>query len=195
MAGRRHPRHAEVRLICSASPPRLKAGGVAGYHGCAFTSANRQPSQPSCATPCLHAFAHPMVPRVDPTPPQPSGDAMQRMVVASLLANLFEAGWSIQVLLGDMDRRQYEASRLARPEIERHLQTLADSAAALPDAVRAQMPRVRWADWAGVANLLPPRDEAARARVWQVLSEWLPPAGAELRRCRARLPEVWSFRL
>lgn len=128
-------------------------------------------------------------------PAPPPGDTMQRMVVASLLANFFDAGGAIQVLLGDMDRRQYEASRLARPEIERHLRTMADSAAALPEDVRAQMPRVLWADWAGLAALLPPRDEATRMRLWQVLSEWLPPAGAALRRYRARLPALWAFRL
>ncbi len=118
---------------------------------------------------------------------------MQQLYVASLLANFFEAGGSIQVLLGDMDRAQYEASRLARPEIERHLKTMADSAQALPDEVRAQMPKVDWPAWAALATLVPPCDEAARAQVWTVLSRWLPPAGLELRRYRARLPGLWAF--
>lgn len=118
---------------------------------------------------------------------------MQQLYVASLLANFFDAGWSIQVLLGDMDRAQYEASRLARPEIERHLRTMADSARALPEAVRAQMPKVDWSAWAALTDELPPHSEAARARVWTVLSTWLPPAGAELRRYRARLPALWAF--
>ena len=118
---------------------------------------------------------------------------MQQLYVASLLANFFDAGWSIQVLLGDMDRAQYEASRLARPEIERHLKTMADSARALPEDVRAQMPKVDWSAWAALTDGLPPHSEAARARVWTVLSTWLPPAGAELRWYRARLPGLWAF--
>lgn len=118
---------------------------------------------------------------------------MQQLFVASLLANFFDAGWAIQVLLGDMDRTQYEASRLARPEIERHLRTMADSAQALPEEVRALMPKVDWAAWAALAARLPPQDDAARAKVWTVISVWLPPDGQALRAYRARLPEWWRF--
>ena len=53
---------------------------------------------------------------------------MHGLYVASLLKGFFDAGWAIQVLLSDMDRAQYQASRLARPEIERHLLTMSDCA-------------------------------------------------------------------
>lgn len=117
------------------------------------------------------------------------------MYIASLLANFFEAGWSIQVLLGDMNRSQYEASRLARPTIERHLRTMSDSARALPAEVREQMPRVDWQSWEELGDYVPPRDEHARALVWTALESWLPPAGAELRRYRRQLPALWRFQL
>lgn len=117
------------------------------------------------------------------------------LYIASLLANFFEAGWSIQVLLGDMNRAQFEASRLARPEIERHLRTMSDSARALPAEVRDQMPRVDWQSWEDLGAYVPPHDEHARSLVWTALEAWLPPAGAELRRYRRRLPELWRFQL
>ena len=66
------------------------------------------------------------------------------MLTAALLANFFDAGWAIQVLVSDMDSHQYFASRLARPEIEKHLRTMVNSAKALPPEVRAQMPMVDW---------------------------------------------------
>jgi len=124
------------------------------------------------------------------TPPPGS---MQQLYVASLLANFFDAGWAIQVLVSDMDRAQYEASRLARPEIERHLRAMADSAQALPEEVRTLMPKVDWAAWAALGARLPPKDDAARAQVWTVISVWLPPDGQALRGYRARLPEWWRF--
>lgn len=114
---------------------------------------------------------------------------------ASLLANFFEAGWSIQVLLSDMDRVQYEASRLARPHIERHLKTMSDSARALPEDVRHLMPRVDWQSWEELGEHLPVRNDADQTLVWVAIRDWLPPAGAELRRYRRQLPDLWRFQL
>lgn len=118
----------------------------------------------------------------------------QQIFNASLLTGFFEAGWSIQVLLGDMDRRQYEASRLARPEIERHLLTMSNCARDLPPDLRARMPRVDWSAWVELASSLPPVKDLDRAKIWTVISEWLPPAGAEMRRYRAQMPELWAFK-
>lgn len=117
------------------------------------------------------------------------------LYVASLLANFFEAGWAIQVLVGDASRAQYEASRLARPAVEQHLRTMTRSAQALPPAVREHMPKVDWQSWGELGALLPPRDEAARTMVWTVIDAWLPPAGRELRFYRRQLPWLWQFRI
>jgi len=114
--------------------------------------------------------------------------------VASLLAGFFEAGWSVQVLLGDMDRAQYEASRLARPAIQKHLRTMATTAASLPGDVREQMPKVDWQSWEDLGEHLPPRSPADRDLVWTVLEHWLPPQGGELRRYRQQLPGLWRYR-
>lgn len=117
------------------------------------------------------------------------------LYVASLLGNFFEAGWAIQVLVGDADQAQYEASRLARPEVEKHLRSMADTARDLPEDVRAQMPRVDWESWIALGEHLPPRDARARALVWTAIDAWLPPAGLELRRYRRQLPQLWRFEL
>lgn len=117
------------------------------------------------------------------------------LYVASLLANFFEAGWSVQVLVGDADQAQYEASRLARPEAEKHLRHMSDIARALPEDVRAQMPKVDWQNWVDLGDYLPPQDAHARALVWAAISAWLPPDGAALRRYRRQLPDLWRFKL
>jgi len=96
------------------------------------------------------------------------------LYVASLPVDFFEAGWSVQVLVGDAGREQYEASRLTRPAAERHLRTMADSAAALPLALRERMPKVDWQSWEELGASLPPRDAAACALVWAVIEVWLP---------------------
>lgn len=120
----------------------------------------------------------------------PSGD----LYVASLLASFFEAGWSVQVLVGDADQAQYESSRLARPEVEKHLATMSAIARSLPEDVRDLMPKVDWQGWMDLGDYLPPHDAQARALVWTVIEAWLPPAGRELRRYRQQLPQLWSFK-
>ena len=117
------------------------------------------------------------------------------LYVASLLAGFFEAGWSIQVLLGDADQAQFEHSRLARPQIEVHLKRMSDIARTLPADVRASMPKVDWESWAELGAHLPPRTAHDRALVWTAIDAWLPPDGAALRRYRRELPELWRFRL
>ncbi|MBH1957674.1 MAG: hypothetical protein I8H70_03190 [Burkholderiales bacterium] len=117
------------------------------------------------------------------------------LYVASLLANFFDAGWAIQVLVGDASQAQYQASRLARPEVEKYLGIMANSARDLPEDVRRQMPRVDWESWMALAEHLPPRDAKARALVWTVIEAWLPPAGQELRRYRRQLPQLWRFEM
>ncbi|WP_018412278.1 ribonuclease HepT family protein [Methyloversatilis thermotolerans] len=117
------------------------------------------------------------------------------MLTAALLANFFEAGWSVQVLLGDMDRSQYLSSRLARPQIEKHLRTMAETAGALPEEIRRQMPNVDWASWAALASALPPNNAARMDRVWTAITEWLPPTGLAMRQYRFRMPELFAFRL
>lgn len=113
--------------------------------------------------------------------------------VPALLANFFDAGWSIQVLLGDMDQRQFLASRIARPEIERHLRVMAHSARALPAEVKAELDRVDWAAWDALEAAVGGDTPADRHAVWIALETWLPPTGARLREYRARKPALFRF--
>jgi uncharacterized protein with HEPN domain len=115
------------------------------------------------------------------------------LYVSSLLANFFEAGWSIQVLIGDADQAQYESSRLARPEVEKHLRQMVGIAEALPEHVRMQMPKVDWQSWMDLSAHVPPQNAHDRALVWTAINVWLPPDGQALRRYRRQLPELWRF--
>jgi uncharacterized protein with HEPN domain len=121
--------------------------------------------------------------------------ALTDMLTAALLANFFDAGWAIQVLVSDMDSHQYFASRLARPEIEKHLGTMIASAKALPPEVRAQMPMVDWPAWIALEDALPCTDETQRQRVWTAIENWLPPTGRHLRQYKQQMPELFVFRL
>jgi len=113
--------------------------------------------------------------------------------VAALLANFFEAGRSIQILVGDASQKQYENSRMTRPEVEKHMRIMADSASNLPDEVRKLMPKVDWQSWAELGKFLPPNDAHSRNLVWTVIEFWLPNEGVELRKYRRNLPELWRF--
>lgn len=116
------------------------------------------------------------------------------MLTAALLANFFEAGWAIQVLLSDMDSAQYFASRLARPEIEKHLRTMVNSARALPPEIRQRLDKIDWDAWVTLESALPCADEHQRQQVWTALAEWLPVTGHHLRQYKRQMPEVFEFR-
>lgn len=117
------------------------------------------------------------------------------MLTAALLANFFDAGWAIQILVSDMDSYQYFASRLARPEIEKHLRTLVNSAKALPPEVRAQLPMVDWTAWIALEDALPSANETQRQRIWIAIENWLPATGRHLRQYKHQMPELFAFRL
>jgi len=117
------------------------------------------------------------------------------MLTAALLANFFDAGWAIQVLVSDMDSYQYFASRLARPEIEKHLRTMVNSAKALPPEVRAQLPMVDWTAWIALEDALPCANETQRQRVWIAIENWLPATGRHLRQYKHQMPKLFAFRL
>jgi uncharacterized protein with HEPN domain len=114
---------------------------------------------------------------------------------ASLLANFFEAGWAIQVLIGDMDRQQYFASRLTRREIRRHLGIMVETAAALPDEVREKTSDVAWQTWVELEASLDCQTRKQKDAVWAALETLVPVTGFYLRQYKARQPELFSFKL
>ncbi len=117
------------------------------------------------------------------------------MYAAAMLANFFESGWAIQVLVGDLDRTQYFASRLTRHEIQRHLRIMADTAAALPAEVRQQMPAVDWQAWIALDAVLPGVSAAHRDAVWQAITGLIPVTGQHMRQYRASRPDLFRFRM
>lgn len=113
---------------------------------------------------------------------------------AALLANFFESGWAIQVLIGDVDREQYFASRLTRREIKRHLCIMVETAAALPVEVREQLSNVNWQAWIDLAASLPCLSRAEKDVVWNALETLVPVSGSHLRQYKAKLPQLFSFK-
>ncbi|WP_424192062.1 hypothetical protein ACMYR3_11345 [Ampullimonas aquatilis] len=118
-----------------------------------------------------------------------------KLLTAALLNNFFDAGWAIQVLVGDMDMPQFLSSRLARPEMEKHLQVMVDSAKALPEPVCELMPKVDWASWAELDGAIGSPLPEQQTRVWEAIDQWLPPTGHYLNQYRARMSELFTFRL
>jgi uncharacterized protein with HEPN domain len=118
---------------------------------------------------------------------------MQNIYAAGLLANFFESGGAVQVLIGDMDQAQYFASRLTRREIERHLRIMNETAAALPEDVRAQLSVVNWQAWIDLSAALPCDSRVQKDIVWHALETLVPITGYHLRHYKAKLPELFRF--
>ena len=116
------------------------------------------------------------------------------LYVAALLANFFEAGCAIQILVGDASQKQYEASRLTRPEVETQMRIMINTAKVLPEGVCKKMPKIDWQSWAELGEFLPPQDAYSRDLVWNVIEFWLPRDGMELRRYRRQLTQLWRFK-
>ncbi|WP_245591285.1 hypothetical protein [Derxia gummosa] len=133
--------------------------------------------------------------RASPPPMANKIDNRPAMFVAALLANFFEAGHAIQVLIGDMTREQYFASRLARPSIQKHLATMVESAKALPQETRDELAKVDWQAWIDLGAMLDCSTRDKRDAVWIAIEKWLPPTGLYLRQYRAKKPELFQFRL
>ncbi|WP_345534676.1 hypothetical protein [Viridibacterium curvum] len=117
------------------------------------------------------------------------------LYAAGLLANFFDAGWSVQILMGDMDRAQYFASRLTRREIKKHLRIMIDTVSLLPVDVREQMPAINWQAWRELGAALPCLSRAQKDTVWYALETLVPITGYHLRQYRAKLPDLFAFRM
>jgi uncharacterized protein with HEPN domain len=113
--------------------------------------------------------------------------------VAAILGNFLEAGRAIQILIGDMDREAYFTSLLTRGEIERYLRIMVDSARTLSAEVREQLPRVPWADWAGLEPALSCSTLEKQERVWEALSDWLPTTSHYMDQYRWKHSALFSF--
>ena len=120
---------------------------------------------------------------------------MQNIYAAGLLANFFESGGAVQVLIGDMDSEQFFASRLTRREIERHLRIMVETASALPAEVRAQLSVVNWQAWIDLEAALPCLSRVQREIVWHALETLTPITGYHLRQYKAKQPELFRFSL
>lgn len=116
------------------------------------------------------------------------------MYVAALLANFFEAGHAIQILIGDMTREQYFRSRLTRREIEKQLAAMIATAAELPEAVKKELSDVDWQAWIDLTPMLDCSTREKRDAVWTAIEEWLPPTGFHLRRYRWSKPGLFEFK-
>ena len=115
------------------------------------------------------------------------------MYAAAILCNFYEACRAVRILIGDVDKEEYFGSILTRREIEKQLATIVASAKALPDSMKAQLPKIPWADWAGLEPDLSCSTLAKQDAVWEALSDWLPTTGHYLNQYRWKSPGLFRI--
>lgn len=115
------------------------------------------------------------------------------MFAAAILSNFYDACRAVRILIGDMNREEYFGSILTRREIEKHLINIVESAKALPEATRVQMPKIPWKDWASLGPELSCSTLEKQDAVWEALSEWLPTTGHYLNQYRWKSPGLFRI--
>lgn len=115
------------------------------------------------------------------------------MYAAAVLCNFYEACRAVRILIGDMDKEAYFGSILTRKEIEKQLITIVESAKALPESARMQLPKIPWEDWAGLGPELGCSTLAKQDAVWEALSDWLPTTGHYLNQYRWKSPDLFRI--
>lgn len=81
----------------------------------------------------------------------------------------------IEDVTAGMSFADYRGSLVARYATERAIEIISEASRSLPDSARAQHPSIRWADIAGIGNIL--RHEYQRVdpfTMWQTFQDHLP---------------------
>lgn len=124
-----------------------------------------------------------------------SGSA--RMINASLLSIIEEAGAAVLILTEGLEKDEFLASRITRAETQRQIKTLSHSIANLSPQVQTTFAEVDWAGWDAVARQLG-RDTgthpsgAEQDALWFAVRALVPATLMWLRVYRKQQPEIFE---
>lgn len=116
------------------------------------------------------------------------------MLNASLLSIIEEAGVAVLTLTEGLEKDEFLASRLTRPETRRQLKIMSESAANLPPQTQSLLAEVDWNGWQSVARQLGASDDAAEEALWFALRSLVPATLMWLRVYRKNQPEIFEFK-
>jgi uncharacterized protein with HEPN domain len=114
------------------------------------------------------------------------------VIAAPMLQMLQSAGEAVLTMTADMPQSDLMRSRLTRFEVQRQLQTLADTLAALPDAVRHVMPEIDWAGWRAVRLALPTSGTPQEDAIWFAVRSLVPATLSWLQVYRQSHPSLFE---
>lgn len=114
------------------------------------------------------------------------------MLNASLLSIIEEAGVAVLTLTEGLEKDEFLASRLTRPETQRHLKIMGESAASLPPTMRPLLAEVDWSGWQIVARQLGENSDAEQEALWFAVRALVPATLMWLRVYRTNQPEVFE---
>jgi uncharacterized protein with HEPN domain len=114
------------------------------------------------------------------------------VIAAPMLHMLQSAGEAVLTMTADMPQSDLMRSRLTRFEVQRQLQTLADTLADLPDAVRQVMPEIDWAGWRAVRLALPAPGTPQEDAIWFAVQSLVPATLSWLQVYRQSHPSLFE---
>lgn len=114
------------------------------------------------------------------------------MLTGAMLGLMEQIGQDIQTLAGELDEREFFASRITRIQTLRLLASMAKNAGYIPDGIKQQMPEIDWHSWQTLAAALV-QPELHRLQIWVAIKELIPLSLQHLSDYRRTHPELFSI--
>jgi len=114
---------------------------------------------------------------------------------AALLGIIEDAARAMVLMTAEVDQEAFTRSRLTLPAVRRHVRTLVETAANLPENTRVSLDRVDWDAWVSVAQEADKGGAPAAAALWVAVRSLAPATLLWLATYRKHRPEFFSYRL
>jgi uncharacterized protein with HEPN domain len=115
-----------------------------------------------------------------------------RMLNASRLSIIEEAGVAVLILTEGLEKDEFLASRLTRAETRRQITTISESAANLAPHTQGILAEVDWAGWDTVARQLDADPGEAQDALWFAVRALVPATLMWLRVYRKERPDIFE---
>jgi len=97
-------------------------------------------------------------------------------VVRDRLRHMLDAIAAIEGYIEDVSAESFAANRMLRDAVERNIERLSEASRHLPQALQQKHPEVDWRGVATIGNVLRHAyHRVANRRIWQIVTEDLPP--------------------
>lgn len=114
------------------------------------------------------------------------------MLSGALLGLLEQIALDIMVLTDEITEEDFFNSRLTRKQTLQLLESLAQTAANLPDTTRQRMHEIDWAAWAALRTALA-KPERHPLQIWVAIKELTPLTVQRLHDYKRKQPQLFSM--